>query len=182
MQRDALLGAERLPMGARLDHLAQPDPLLVGRDVLDLVGDRAAVGRLQVRERVGQRLAGDVHPQQLGGDGGHHLRRQPQRLGVERRVTGRLAAERVEACREMSKGPIRADQRNRRGDRPQVLRGAERGADRRCADRGGRGLGDRGSRSGSRTERTKGVLVEPVVAAQQAVDRGAGRRPIRRPG
>ena len=36
-------------MGARLDLLPQPDPLLVGRDVFDLVRHGAAVGRLQIR-------------------------------------------------------------------------------------------------------------------------------------
>ena len=35
--------AERLVVAARLDHRPQPDALLVVGDVLDLVGDRAAV-------------------------------------------------------------------------------------------------------------------------------------------
>ena len=35
---------ERLAVGAGLDHLAQPDPLLVRGEVLELVADRAAVG------------------------------------------------------------------------------------------------------------------------------------------
>jgi hypothetical protein len=43
-QAALLLGVERLPVGARLDGLTKPDALLVVGDVLDLVGDRAAVG------------------------------------------------------------------------------------------------------------------------------------------
>ena len=42
-QRDALVVGERPAVAARLDRLAQPDALLVIGDVLDLVGDRAAV-------------------------------------------------------------------------------------------------------------------------------------------
>jgi hypothetical protein len=39
-----LVGRQRRPELARLDRLAQPQPLPVRRDVLDLVGDRPAVG------------------------------------------------------------------------------------------------------------------------------------------
>ena len=46
----------RLAVAARLDRLAQPDALLVVGDVLDLVGDRAAVDLAQPRVRVGERL------------------------------------------------------------------------------------------------------------------------------
>ena len=48
-QRDAVLGLHRPPVLAGLDHAAQPDALGVRGDVLDLVGDRAGVGLLQVR-------------------------------------------------------------------------------------------------------------------------------------
>ena len=60
-----LLGRQRLPVGAGLDLLAQPDPLLVGRDVLDLVRHGAAVGGLEVGQRLGQRAAGHRDPQHL---------------------------------------------------------------------------------------------------------------------
>ena len=50
-QRPLLLGRERLAVAARLDRLAQPDALLVVGDVLDLVGDRPAVGLEKRGER-----------------------------------------------------------------------------------------------------------------------------------
>ena len=54
----ALVGRQRLRVGARLDRLAQPEPLAMAREVLDLVRDRPGVGLAQARERVGERLAG----------------------------------------------------------------------------------------------------------------------------
>src|SRR3954453_15497690 len=48
-ERALLLRAQRLAVRARLDRLAQPHALPVVRDVLDLVGDRAAVGLLEIR-------------------------------------------------------------------------------------------------------------------------------------
>ena len=56
-QRLLLVGGQRLAELAGLDLLAQPHALAVAADVLDLVGDRAAVGLAQVRQRVGQRRA-----------------------------------------------------------------------------------------------------------------------------
>ena len=50
---------ERLAEDAGLDRLAQPQPLAVRGDVLDLVRDRAAIGLAQVRERIGKRRARD---------------------------------------------------------------------------------------------------------------------------
>ena len=50
-----LLVRQRRAERAGLDLLAQPHALAVRGDVLDLVGDRAAVGLAQVRQRVGQR-------------------------------------------------------------------------------------------------------------------------------
>ena len=82
----ALLDGQRLAEGARLDVLAQPHALAVRGDVLDLVGDRAAVGLAQVRQRIGERGSRHVHVKDLGRDLGLDLRRQPERLGVEARV------------------------------------------------------------------------------------------------
>ena len=48
---------ERLAVAARLDRLAQPDALFVVGDVLELVGDRAAVDLAQRGQRLGERLA-----------------------------------------------------------------------------------------------------------------------------
>ena len=71
---------ERLAVGPGLDVLAQPDALLVVRDVLDLVGDRAGVGLAQVRERVGEGLAGHGHAQHRRRDAGASARRSGRRL------------------------------------------------------------------------------------------------------
>ena len=62
-QRLLLLGRERLPIPAGLDRLAEPDALLVIREVLELVGDRAAVRLAELRQNVRERLARDVHSQ-----------------------------------------------------------------------------------------------------------------------
>ncbi len=48
------------PIAARLDRLAQPHALLVVGQVLELVGDRAAVRLGERGQDVGERLAGDV--------------------------------------------------------------------------------------------------------------------------
>ena len=112
-----LVGAQRLPVAARLDRLPQPyAPLVVG-DVLDFVRDRPAVGRAQAGERIGERLAGDVEPEERGGDPRLQLGRQfrHQALGVKSRIADRLRAEWVEARREVAVHPVRLDQRHRRG-------------------------------------------------------------------
>src|SRR5437667_455004 len=59
-----LLRRERTVVPTGLDRLAQPDALLVVGDVLDLVGDRAAVDLPQARVRLGERLTLHVEPQQ----------------------------------------------------------------------------------------------------------------------
>ena len=85
-QRLALLGGQRLAEGARLDLLAQPHALAVRGDVLDLIGDRPAVGLAQVRQRLGERLARHIHAQDASRDLRHHLRRQPRGLRVQLRL------------------------------------------------------------------------------------------------
>ena len=117
----ALLGRERLAEGARLDVLAQPHALAVGGDVLDLIGDRAAVGLAQVGQRIGERRPRHVHVQDLGRDLGLDLRRQPERLGVEARIALGLGAERVKACRQVAVAAEAADERAGRLDRLQQL-------------------------------------------------------------
>ena len=91
-ERGRLVVGERLAEGARLDLLAQPHALAVRGDVLDLVGDRAAVGLAQVRQRVGERVAGDADAQDPRRDLRHHLGREAERLGIERRVALGLGA------------------------------------------------------------------------------------------
>ena len=85
-QRALLLVRQRRAVRAGLDLLAQPGALAVRRDVLDLVGDRAAVGLAQVRQRVRERRARHVGAQDLRRDPRHQLGRQADGLGLERRV------------------------------------------------------------------------------------------------
>ena len=109
---------ERLPVAARLDRLPKPDALGVVGEVLDLVGHRAAVDLAEVRQRLLQRLAGDVDAEQRGRDALLQLRRQrrDQARLVERRIAERLGAERVEAGGEVAVHAVRLDERHRRGD------------------------------------------------------------------
>ena len=175
-QRLVLVVGQRLAVGARLDLLAQPRALAVAGDVLDLVGDRAAVGLAQVRQRVGQRRAGHVDAQDLGRDPGHQLGREAERLGVERGVALGLAAERVEPGGEMAVGAVRLDQRGRRlHGLQQLLVGRGEDLDARGdVARGGRG-GRRGGRLGGRAEDHAEVgedlLVEAVLALQLLLDK-----------
>ena len=108
-QRALLLGGKRLAVLAGLDRLAQPHALLVVGDVLDLVGDRAAVGLLQVRQRLGEGVAGHGHPEDARGDGGHQLGREVHGGRVERGVGLGRRAERVEPRREVAVHAVRLD-------------------------------------------------------------------------
>ena len=157
-QRDLLVGAERLAVGAGLDLLAQPHALAVRGDVLDLVGDHAAVGLAQARHDVGQRLARHADAQDRGRDLGHDLGRQLQRLGVERGVALGLGAERIQPRGEMAVRAVCLDQRHRGLDGLQKLQVG-------LAGHGGRRLGRlRGRRSGDgrrRRRRRRGPISTP---------------------
>ncbi len=115
-QPPLLLRSERLTELARLDRPAQPSPLLMVGDVLDLVRDRPAVRLLEQGQRLGERLRGDVQAEQLGWDLALELGRQVRRnaIGVELRVSDRLRAERVEACCEYAMRAVGVDERHRR--------------------------------------------------------------------
>ena len=113
-QRALLLVGQRRAEGAGLDLLAQPGALAVRGDVLDLVGDRAAVGLAQVRQRVRERRARHVGAQDLRRDPRHQLRREADRLGLERRVALGLGAERVELGGQVAVHAVRLEQRGRR--------------------------------------------------------------------
>ena len=168
-QADALFRLQRLPVAARLDRLPEPDPLGVIRQVLDLVGHRAGVDLAQRRERFLQRLAGDVHAQQLRRDPRLQLRRQrrDQARLVERGIAERLGAERVEARRQVAVHPVRLDESHRGGD----------AAEQRLVDRGRRcgcralglrsGLGGRCSRRRRWRRRGRGVPVAALERLQQ---------------
>ena len=108
-------------MLAGLDHLAQPHALDVAADVLDLVGDGAAVRRPQGRQRLGERGAGDVDAQHLGGDPRHDLRRESQGTRVQGRIAGRLRAQWVEPRGQVAEVAVGADEGHGGGDVFQVL-------------------------------------------------------------
>ncbi len=118
-----LLGRERRPVAPRLDRLAQPDALLVVRDVLDLVGNRPAVRVAQARESVRERLSRYIETENRCRDPPLELGRElgDQAFWLECRVAGRLGAERVEAGREVSVHPVCLDQCGGRGDAAEQL-------------------------------------------------------------
>ena len=163
-------------MLARLDGLAQPHAPVVAGDVLDLVGDRAAVGLLEVGQRVGERLAGHRHAQHRRRDAGHELRREAHRGGVERRVAARLGAQRVEPRGQVAVHAVRLD--DRRGGlhrlQQRLVRRRRRGG--AVARRHRVGGGDRprrrspATRSLSTPSAANTDLVEVVLALQQLVD------------
>ena len=173
-QRGRLVVGERLAEGAGLDLLAQPGALAVRGDVLDLVGDRAAVGLAQVRERVGERGARDPDAEDPRGDLGHHLGREAERLGIERGVALGLGVERVELGREVAVHAVRLDQRDRGLDGLQqrlVGRAGRLGGLAVALDgrgRGGRGRLRRVAQLG--LEILEDVLVEAVLALQVGLD------------
>ena len=116
-----LVGAERLAVRARFDRVTQPEPLLVARDVLELVGQRAAVGLMQLGEGLGQGLGRDVQAEDARWDPGLQLGREPghEPVRVERRVAGRLRAQWVDVGGQVAVGPMRLDQRHRRRNAPE---------------------------------------------------------------
>ena len=142
-----LVGAERRAVAARLDRLPQPDALLVVGEVLDLVGDRPAVGLGEPRQHVGERLAGDGDAQDGGGDArlqlGRQLRLEAQRL--ERGIADRLGAERVEPRREVAVGAVRLDERHRGGDAAEELRVGRRRTPAPLRERAARAVPERSS-------------------------------------
>ena len=109
---------QRLAVPLGLDHLAQPHALLVRGEVLELVGDRAAVGLAHPRQRLEQGLAR-----------ARRMRRIEAGIwaissGVRLRFSGSSAgspfgsrAERVEVRREVAVGAVGLEQRGRRLDR-----------------------------------------------------------------
>ena len=141
--------------------------------MLDLVRDGAGVRLLEMGECLGQGRARDVDAQQLGRDGGHVLLGQAERRGVERRVAGRRAAQRVEMRGHVAEVAVRLDERHGRGDRLDLLVRVAAGCGRRWR---GDGLGGGGLRLGggdvgdARAERAEDIGVEVVLAAQQPLD------------
>ena len=155
-QRLLLLARQRLAEGAGLDVLAQPHPLAMGGDVLDLIRDRAAVGLAQVRQRVGQGRPRHVHVQDLRGDLRRDLGRQAEPLGVEAGVALGLGAERVQARREVTVAAEAREQRAGGLNRLQELLVGDRARGLLRCRGGGRGSGGgrrRGARARGRARR-----------------------------
>ena len=118
-QLAALVSGKRCPMLAQFRGAAQPDTLLVARDVLDLVGHGLAVGGAKMRERLGKRLARNRDSQYVGRDARLQLGRERRRqaFGLERGVAERLRAKWIEPSREVTVHSVSLDERHRSGDR-----------------------------------------------------------------
>jgi hypothetical protein len=114
-QAAALVGWKLGPEAARFDRLAQPDPLSVVGDVLDLVRDRPRVDLAQARQRVEQGLTGHREPEEASGDARLQLRgqRRDEACLVERRVPHRLRAQRVETRVQVAVHPVCLHERHR---------------------------------------------------------------------
>jgi hypothetical protein len=170
-ERALLVRRQRRAVAAGLDRLPQPDALVVVRDVLDLVREVAAVGRLELRERLRQRGRRDVEPQHRCGDARLELGRQ-RRLEAERvegGIADRLRAEGVEPRGEVAVHPVRLDERHRGRDAAEEKVVGTRGrCDRRC----------RGSVRGRLRRCGEGGAVPAAVAAwlvEQAREPGPAR-------
>src|SRR6185503_15899428 len=159
---------QRFAVLARFDHLPQPYTLLVAADVLDLVRHRAAVGRPQLRQRVGEGLALHVDAQYFGGNTRHDFRREPEPSGIERRITDGLAAEGVERGREVAEIPESSNERVGSGDVLQVLAGARGKRD------GGRGKGTTPVPLPASpfpfSQALRHQLIKPLLSLQQRVE------------
>ena len=177
---------ERPPMLARFDHLPEPQALLVTPDVFDLVGDRATVGRLEIRERVRECLAWHIDAEHFGGDSRHDLRRKSQPADVEGRIAGRLAAEGIEMGGEVPEIPMRPDQRIRSRNMLQLLNPGSGAFGKRDTRNGKRGFGrllgcsDNVSRFPFLVSRLPQALlhslVKPLLSLQKGVE-GSEKHP-----
>ena len=182
-QRAALVVGQLVAEGAGLDVLAQPHALAVRGDVLDLVGDRAAVGLAQVRERVGQRRA----RARTSGRGARGS--APAAPGVRPSASGSSPGS---PSGSEPSGSRRAARWPWLRTRPTKVRRRLHGLQhflarrRRRGRRGGRGArparAGRGRGPSSTPRSSKTLLVEAVLALQVLLDRARGSAPTRRPG
>ena len=115
-----------------------------------------------MRQRVGQRLARDVHPQDPRRDLAHQLGGQAERLGIERRVALGLAAERVELGGQMAVRAVGLEQRGGRLDRLHELLVGHGGGRRRRRIEGT--PAGRGRRSGAAGDGASGPAATPRSA------------------
>ena len=168
-QLELAFRAERLAIATGLDPLAQPVALFVTRDVLDLIGDRRAVGLPQVHEHLGEIFAGNADAQDAGGNRLQELGREAMVHRIERRIAGRCTAERIQPGGEVAVAAIGRHQGHAGRHRSQQL-GFGRGwrGDRRLRTNRARCLADTGRCR--HMHRLEGRLVEAVRARQQLVD------------
>ncbi len=170
---------------AGLDPLAQPHALAVRGDVLDLIGDRAAVGLAQVRQRVGERRPGTYIWKIFAGIRACSSGVRPSASGSR---PGSPSGSEPSGSRRAARWPwlrTRADERaGRLHGLQQFLAGA--GAGRRGRARGAaaaaRGRRAARGRAEHDAERSEHVLVEAVLALQVAPRSAPGSARTRRPG
>ena len=160
-------------MRSGLDLLAQPDALLVAAEVLDLIGNGAAVGVAQPGKDVGEGRTRHVHAEHVGGDRGHQRGSEPDGLRFHRRIAQRRRAQRVEMGTEVAMGAVSLDQRHARAHRGEDLV-AGGPCRRRLADTRDRLLGEHGHRGhvGRRRQPEAGEdsRIEAVGAVEQLLD------------
>ncbi len=169
-----LVVGEGPAVGAGLDHLPHPGALLVGGEVLELVGHRPAVGLAQPRQRLQQGFPRDADLEDRGGDLRHQLGGEVEVLRLDRGVPLRRRAERVEPGGQVAVGAVALQQRGRRGDGSEQLLVGRAGGARRGgrAERGSRGRGrvGGGDRRDFDSEVGGDPLVEAVLALEQLFD------------
>ena len=105
-----LIGRAIDPERARFDRLAEPDAFAVRAQVLDLVGDRAAVNIFELFDHLGECGAFNEHAQRYSRYRLQCSLVEFQKRRVESRVAGRLRTERVEARSEVSVRAERLDE------------------------------------------------------------------------
>ena len=170
-------GASGWRKAPRLDLLAQPHPLLVARDVLDLIGQRAAVGR--AGDTAAPRPAsapGTATRSTFEGICRHHLGREAERAGIERRIADRLTAQRIEVRREV---PVRAERLDQRHGGRDVALACRRAAGPRrpggTAEVSAAAIWQPAERRPKLSAPMR--LVKPILPLQQPVQRARGTAP-----
>ena len=137
-----------------------------------------------MRQRVGERGAGDVDAQDLRRDALHQLGGEAERLGVERRVALGLGAQRVQAGGEVAVRAVGLDQRvgGLDGLQELLVGGAAAAAPGRLGGAAGAATAAAGpaggtARRAARAEVGEDALVEPVLALRGSASTSCRKRP-----